>query len=114
MQVPGEAVRLRLYIGANDTWQGEALVDALIRRAREQQMAGATAMRGVSGFGNSAHIHRIELVLSHDLPIVVEIIDTADKIDAFLPAAQEMIATGLVTREAVTVLRYGAAAEAKE
>lgn len=109
MQVPGEAVRLRLYIGVNDTFAGEALVDALIRRAREAGMAGATAWRGITGFGGASHIHRIELVISHDLPIVIDIIDTADKIDAFLPIAQSMIDTGLVTREPVQVLRYGAA-----
>ena len=108
MEIPGEAMRLRLYIGANDTFEGEPLVDALIRRARETGMAGATALRGISGFGDSAHIHRIDLVLSHDLPIVVELVDSADKIDLFLPLAQAMIGTGLVTREKVTVLRHGA------
>ena len=109
MEIPGEAVRLRLYIGANDSFEGEPLVDALVRRARESGMAGVTAVRGISGFGASARIHRIELVLSHDLPIVIEIVDSADKIDAFVPIVQPMIGTGLVTRESVTVLRYGAA-----
>ena len=110
MDIPGAAERLRLYIGANDSFEGEPLVDALVRRAREQRMAGVTAWRGVAGFGESAHIHRIDLVLSHDLPIVVELIDSAEKIDAFLPIVQPMIGTGLVTRDTVTVLRYGAAA----
>ena len=114
MNVPGEMTRLRLYIGANDTYDGEPLVDVLVRRARETGMAGATALRGVSGFGEAAHIHRIDLVLSHDLPIVVELIDSADKIDAFLPLAQAMIGTGLVTREKVTVLRYGATTSQQE
>lgn len=108
MQIPGEAVRLRLYIGANDTFAGEPLVDAIVRRAREEGLAGATALRGITGFGQSSHVHRIELVLSHDLPIVVELIDEAANIERFLPLVQAMIGTGLVTREPVTVLRYGA------
>lgn len=108
MRIPGEAVRLRIYIGANDTFQGEALVDALIRRARDEGLAGVTALRGIAGFGESSHVHRIELVLSHDLPIVLEIVDNADNIERFLPFVQDMVATGLVTTEPVRVLRYGA------
>ncbi len=108
MQIPGEATRLRIYIGANDTFESEPLVDALVRVARENRMAGATAMQGIRGFGESAHIHRIELVLAHDLPVVVEIIDSADRIGAFLPLVQAMIGTGLVTIDTVRVLRYGA------
>lgn len=108
MQIPGEAVRLRIHIGANDTFEERPLVDAIVDRARELGMAGATATRGITGFGESSHVHRIELVLSHDLPIVIEIVDTRDKIDGFLPVVQAMIGTGLVTTEPVTVLRYGA------
>jgi uncharacterized protein len=108
MQIPGEAVRLRIYIGENDTVAGEPLVDAIIRRARESRMAGATAVRGISGFGESARIHRIDLALAHDLPIVIEVVDDADKIDGFVPLVQAMIGTGLITRERVTMLRYGA------
>ena len=108
LQVPGEAMRLRIYIGANDSFEGRPLVDAIVDRAREMAMAGVTALRGIAGFGESSHIHRIELVLSHDLPILIEIVDTRDKIDGFLPVAQAMIGTGLVTIEPVTVLRYGA------
>ena len=108
MQIPGDATRLRIHIGANDTFEGEPLSDAIIAQARASGLAGATAWRGIEGFGETSHIHRIELVLSHDLPVVIEIIDDADKIDAFLPVLQQMIGTGLVTREAVTVLRYGA------
>ena len=108
MQIPGEAVRLRIHIGANDTFGGRPLVDAIIDRAREQGMAGATAWRGRAGFGESAHVHRIEqLAISHDLPVVIELVDDADKIAAFVPVVQSMLDTGLVTRESVTVLRYG-------
>ena len=109
MRVPGEAVRLRIHIGANDAFEGQPLVDAIVARAREFGVAGVTAFRGIAGFGETSHIHRIELVLSHDLPIVIEIVDARDKIDAFLPIVQAMIGTGLVTMEPVTVLRYGAA-----
>jgi PII-like signaling protein len=108
MQIPGAAERLRLYIGANDSYSGRPLVDEVIDAARRMHLAGATALRGVAGFGASSHIHRIDLVLSHDLPIVIDIVDTPDKIDAFLPVVQSMIGTGLITREAVMVLRYGA------
>ena len=108
MLTPGEAVRLRVYIGANDAFEEAPLVDAIVDRAREAGLAGITAWRGIAGFGESAHVHRIDLALSHDLPIIIELIDAADRIDAFLPLVQAMIATGLVTRETVTVLRYGA------
>jgi uncharacterized protein len=114
MQIRGEAARLRIHIGANDTFEDLPLVDAIVARAREFGMAGATAIRGMSGFGESSHIHRIELVLSHDLPIVIEIVDERGRIDAFLPELQEMIGSGLVTIEPVTVLRYGAATQTRE
>jgi uncharacterized protein len=71
VRVSGEAVRLRVHIGANDSFAGEPLVDAIVCRAREVGLAGATALRGIAGFGESSHIHRIDLALSHDLPIVV-------------------------------------------
>jgi uncharacterized protein len=109
MLTPGEAVRLRIHIGGNDSFDGVPLADAIIDRAREAGLAGVTTWRGIAGFGVSAHVHRIDLALSHDLPIVIEIVDAADRIDAFLPSVQAMIGTGLVTRETVTVLRYGAA-----
>ncbi len=109
MLIPGEAMRLRIHIGGNDSFDGVPLVDAIVDRAREAGLAGLTAWRGIAGFGESAHVHRIDLALSHDLPIVIEIVDAADRIDAFLPAVQAMLGTGLITREAVTVLRYGAA-----
>ena len=83
MQIPGEATRLRIHIGANDTCEGRPLSDAIIARAREFGLAGATAWRGISGFGDSSHIHRVELVLSHDLPVLIEIIDEPDRIDGF-------------------------------
>jgi hypothetical protein len=108
MDVPGEAVRLRVHIGSNDAYEGRPLVDVVIDAARRAGLAGATALRGVAGFGQSSHVHRIELMLSHDLPILIEIVDTQERIDAFLPGLQEMVGTGLITLEPVRVLRYGA------
>jgi uncharacterized protein len=113
MQIPGEARRLRIHIGANDTFEGEPLVDAILRRARDSGMAGATALRGIAGFGESGHIHRLDLALSHDLPVVVEIVDSAARIDGFLPLVQSMIDTGMVTIETVRVLRCGATTNAQ-
>jgi PII-like signaling protein len=109
MDVPGEAVRLRIHIGSNDTYAGQPLVDAILETARERRLAGVTVLRGVSGFGESSHVHRIELMLSHDLPLVIEIVDAQDSIDGFLSVVQDMIGTGLVTTEPVRVVRYGAA-----
>src|SRR4051794_12245175 len=108
MDIPGEAVRLSIHIGANDTYDGRPLIDAIIDRARQQGLAGATAMRGVAGFGASSHVHRTDLMLSHDLPIVIEIVDTQQRIEALLAIAQDMIGTGLVTTETVRVWRSGA------
>jgi PII-like signaling protein len=108
MEIPGEAVRLRIHIGSNDTYAGRPLVDAILDEARQRGLAGATAIRGIAGFGASSHIHRIDLMLSHDLPILVEAVDAQDRIDAFLPILQEMIGTGLITMEPVRVMRYGA------
>src|SRR5437764_5847747 len=108
MDIPREAVRLRIHIGSNDTHAGRPLVDAILDQARQSGLAGATAMRGIAGFGASSHIHRIDLMLSHDLPIIIEVVDAPDRIDAFLPILQEMIGTGLITMEPVRVMRYGA------
>lgn len=108
MDIPGDAVRLRIHIGANDTFAGRPLVEAIVDQARMHHLAGITALQGISGFGESSHVHRIELMLSHDLPIVIEIVDAQERIDGFLPVIQDMIGTGLVTTEPVRVLRYGA------
>lgn len=108
MDIPGEAMRLRIHIGSNDTYRGRPLVDVIVDRAREAALAGVTALRGIAGFGQSSHVHRIELMLSHDLPIIIEIVDAQDRIETFLPGLQEMVRTGLITLEPVRVIRYGA------
>ena len=102
-----EAVLLRIFLGESDHWHGRALHVALIERAREAGLAGATVLRGIEGFGAKSVIHTTHLLeLSSDLPIVVEIVDTPEKIDAFLPVVEEMVQDGLATLERVRVLFY--------
>ena len=108
MQLPKDAVLLRIFIGEDDKAGHKPLYEAIVLAAREQGLAGATVMRGPIGFGHSSHLHTAKILrLSQDLPIVIEIVDTADKIDAFVPGLQSLMGSGLVTRQKVEVLRYG-------
>ena len=107
MKLEGEGKLLRIFIGESDRWQGEPLFEAIVRKVREAGGAGATVLRGIEGFGAHSRIHTARILrLSSDLPIVVEIVDTAERIDALLPALDEMVEDGLVTIETVHVLRY--------
>lgn len=109
MQVPRDAVLLRIFFGEDDKHGHLPLHEAIVLKAREMQLAGATVMRGHIGFGHSSHLHTTQLLrLSQDLPVVVEIVDAQDKIDAFLPVLDGMMASGLITMEKVQVLQYGA------
>ncbi|MBI5165789.1 MAG: DUF190 domain-containing protein [Magnetospirillum sp.] len=111
MRSPTEAVLLRIYIREQEKSGRLPLYEALVMAAREAGLAGATVLRGPMGFGRSGAIHTAKiLALSEDLPLVVEIVDAKDKIDAFLPVLDAMIGSGLVTLEKVQVLRYGPAA----
>jgi PII-like signaling protein len=108
MQIPENAVLLRVFIGESDKYEGHSLGEAIVLKAREKGMAGATLLRGPMGFGHSSHIHTAKILrLSEDMPLVIEIVDAEDKIDAFLPVIDGMIGSGLVTLEKVKVLRYG-------
>jgi PII-like signaling protein len=108
MQVPHDAVLLRIFIGEDAKSGRLPLYEAILLKAREMQLAGATVMRGPMGFGHSSHLHTTKILrLSQDLPIVIEIVDGQEKIDAFLPVLNEMISSGLVTLEKVQVLQYG-------
>jgi PII-like signaling protein len=108
MRIPEDAVLLRIFLGENDKWQGKPLYESIVMRAREQHLAGATVLRGPMGFGHSSRIHTAKIVrLSEDLPLVVEIVDAEDKINAFLPELDTMMGSGLITLEKVKVLRYG-------
>jgi PII-like signaling protein len=108
MQIPRDAVLLRIFFGEDDKFQNRSLHEALVLKAREMHLAGATVLRGHIGFGHSSHIHTTKILrLSQDLPVIVEIVDSQDKIDAFLPVLDDMMASGLVTIEKVKVLQYG-------
>jgi PII-like signaling protein len=108
MQIPGDAVQLRIYFGEDDKFEHKPLHEAIVLKAREMHLAGATVLRGHIGFGHSSHIHTTKILrLSQDLPIVVELVDSQEKIDAFLPVLDGMMSSGLVTMEKVQVLQYG-------
>jgi uncharacterized protein len=108
MQVPRDAVLLRIFIGEDDRYQHLPLYEAIVLKAREQHLAGATVLRGPMGFGHSSRLHTTKVLrLSEDLPVVVEIIDSEEKIERFLELLDDMMGSGLVTLEKVKVLQYG-------
>jgi PII-like signaling protein len=108
MQMPRDAVLLRIFFGEDDKFQHQPLHEAIVLKARELHLAGATVLRGHMGFGHSSHIHTSKILrLSQDLPVVVEIVDSKEKIDAFLPLLDQMMTSGLITIEKVQVLQYG-------
>jgi PII-like signaling protein len=107
MQIPEDAVLLRIFIGESDRWEGKPLVEAIVLKAREMHLGGATVLRGPMGFGKTSRLHTAKILnLSSDLPIVIEIVDSEASINAFLPVIDEMITGGLVTMEKVRVLHY--------
>ena len=109
MQIPKQALLLRIFIGEDDKFAGAPLYEAIVLKAREQQIAGATVFRGPMGFGASSRLHTTKILrLSEDLPLVIEIVDSEDKINAFLPVLDGMMSSGLITLEKVQVLQYGA------
>jgi uncharacterized protein len=108
MQLPETALLLRVFIGEDDRFDGKPLYETIVLKAREHGLAGATVLRGPLGFGHSSRLHTAKILrLSEDLPVVVEIIDTQDRIEAFLPLLDGMMAGGLLSIEEVKVLRYG-------
>jgi Uncharacterized conserved protein len=110
MQLPKEATLLRIFFGEADQFEGKPLYEAIVLKARAMQLAGATVMRGPMGFGQTSRLHTAKILrLSEALPLVVEIVDTDEKISTFLPVLDEMMGSGLVTIEKVKVLRYGVA-----
>jgi PII-like signaling protein len=107
MQIPQEAALLRIYIGEKDRWEHKPLYEAIVLKARELHLAGATVLRGPMGFGKSSRLHTARILrLSMDLPLVIEIVDSEEKINAFLPALDGMVGGGLVTVEKVRVIEY--------
>jgi len=110
MQLPKDAVLLRIFTGEQEKCGHKPLYETVVMKAREMHLAGATVLRGPLGFGHSSRIHTAKILrLSEDLPMVIEIVDTKEKIDAFLPVLDGMIGSGLVTLEKVQVLQYGPA-----
>jgi PII-like signaling protein len=108
MQIPGKASLLRIFIGEDDRADGRPLYEAIVLKAREAHLAGATVLRGPLGFGRSSVLHTAKILrLSQDLPIVIEIVDTEAKIEAFLPTLTQLTESCLITLEKVTVVRYG-------
>lgn len=108
MQIPKDAVLLRIFLGESDRHEHKPLYEAIVLKARERGLAGATVMRGPMGFGHSSHLHTAKILrLSEDLPLIVEIVDSEEKINAFLPVLDAIMGSGLVTLEKVKVLRYG-------
>jgi len=109
MQIPHEAALLRIFIGESDRHKHQPLYEAIVLKARETHLAGATVLRGPMGFGKSSRVHTAKILrLSTDLPVVIEIIDSEEKIRAFLPILDSMIGGGLVTLEKVQVIDYRA------
>src|ERR1019366_6446594 len=110
MQIPRNAMLLRIFIGEDDRHAHRPLYEAIVLRAREMHLAGATVLRGPMGFGHSSRLHTAKILrLSEDLPFVIEIVDSEEKINAFLPVLDAMMVSGLVTLEKVQVLQYGPA-----
>jgi len=108
MQIPKQAMLLRIFIGEDDRHDGKPLYEAIVVRARELHMAGATVLRGPMGFGRSSRLHTTKILrLSEDLPLVIEIVDSEENINRFLPVLDPMMSSGLVTLEKVQVLQYG-------
>ena len=108
MKVPRDAVLLRIFIGEDDRHGHTPLYEAIVLKAREMGLAGATVLRGPIGFGHSSHLHTTKILrLSQDLPIVIELVDSREKIDAFTPVLDGMMGSGLVTLEKVQVIQYG-------
>ena len=107
MRIEGQAKLVRIYIGETDRWQGQPLYMAILLKAREMGLAGGTVFRGIAGYGANSVIHTANILrLSEDLPVVIEIVDTDEKIQAFLPVLDEMVKEGLIVMREVEVVKY--------
>jgi PII-like signaling protein len=113
MNIPGDGYLLRIFIGESDRQQHYPLYEAIVLKAREAGLAGATVLRGVMSYGRNSVLHTAKILrLSEDLPMVIEIVDSLEKIERFLPVLDEMMSDGLVTIEKVRVIKYtGTAAQ---
>jgi len=111
MTLPARSKMIRIHFGEDDRWNGRPLHEAIVDEARRQDLAGATAYRGIEGYGASSRIHRRHLLTSSDLPIMVCIVDAPSKIDAFLPTLERMVDEGLIAISDVEVIQYAGRAE---
>ena len=108
MQLPRQAVLLRIFLGEDDRYEHKPLYEAIVLKAREMHLAGATVLRGPMSYGHSSRLHTAKILrLSEDLPVVIEIVESEEKINEFLPTLDGMMGSGLVTLEKVQVLQYG-------
>jgi len=107
MEIPEDAVLLRIFIGEAQKWHGQPLYEAIVIKAREMHLGGATVLRGPMGYGKTSRMHTSKILdLSFDLPLVVEIVESEENINAFLPVIDQMIGSGLVTLEKAKVIHY--------
>ncbi len=107
MKLEGEGKLVRVFIGESDTYHGKPLYQAIVERIREEHLAGATVIRGIEGYGASSRLHTTRILrLSEDLPIVIEVVDTEERIDQLLPILDEMVGDGLVTVEEAHIITY--------
>ena len=109
MRIPEDGFLLRIFVGESDQWHGRPLYEAIVLKAREMHLAGASVVRGQMGFGANSRLHTTKILrLSEDLPMIVEIVDSKEKIDALLPEIDGMVQEGLVTLEPIRVIKYRA------
>ncbi len=109
MKIPSDGQLLRIFVGQQDKWRSLPLYEAIVQEARKQHLAGTTVLKGCMGFGCKSHMHTAKLLrLSEDLPMVIEIVDSEEKIKNFLPLLDEMVPEGLITLEKVNVIMYRA------
>jgi PII-like signaling protein len=107
VKLEGEGVLLRIYIGEQDKWHHHSLYEAIVLKAREMELAGATVLRGPMGFGAHSRLHTAKILrLSEDLPVLIEIVDKEERINAFIPELDKMLGDGLVTLEKIHIIRY--------
>ena len=107
MKLPDEGMLLRIFVGESDKFEGKPLFEVIVRKARELHLAGATVLRGVMGFGAHSRLHTARLLrLSEDLPMIIEIVDTEEKISTLLPFLDDTVTEGLITLERVKIIAY--------
>ena len=112
MKLEGQGKLLRIFIGESDHWHGKPLYAAIVERLREHGLAGATVIRGIEGFGADSRLHTSRILrLSEDLPVVIEIVDTPERIDRIVPLLDEMVSEGMLTLERVQIVSYRSSAD---